>query len=289
MFGLKTFIGGLLFGGVSMYLAMQFHVINTNDGLIVLPRAHRPPMRSVYVDVRKWSMSMWKQHPEVAESAVRYGRPDLLAKGVLNSIVPQQTSLDLNQDSPTAAEKAKLAMDSLVPIHFRNPKSKPEESATGASFLPPSSSAINFNWNQTAPEQVQSIPVPEINSEVLPNGFPWDDLDPNKFPKLQKPVPFDELESQTRKNDSTPSTDSNSTTDWVKALLNSVVSPDEQASTTAPTKESVPQPVQPNNNYWSQPNHSVAPPRPSVAPINQIPINPLRQPSTRYYPAVRPF
>ena len=291
MFGLKTFCFGLMLGCIGCYLSMQFHVVNTNDGLIVLPRAHRPTLRSVYVDVRKWSLSMWKQHPEVAEAAVLSGRPDLLAEGALNSILPEGTSAAGQATQPTSAENAKIAMDALVPIRFSNPQPETHHLSTGNSFLPIKIPTIDFNWHQTAPEQVRNIPVPDIQDEVLPTDFPWKNLDESKFPILKQPVPIDEP-APARSQQASPSSDSGS--DWFRSLLKNLIPSGEQASVQPNAQQQAARqnPMINNNNAPAWAGQSNALPNPALGTNRHAPVNPFLQqpaPNNRIYPAVRPF
>lgn len=284
MFGLKTFFFGLVSGCVGMYLALQFHVANTNNGLIVLSRSHRPPLRSVYVDVRKWSASMWKQHPEVAEAAVLSGRPDLLAEGTVNSLLPEQLQESEQRMQPVSVEKPRIAMDDLVPIRFANPQPETQVPSPGNSFLPIKIPTIDFNWNQSAPEQVQNLPVPEIVQEVLPSDFSWDDLDQSKFPKLKEPVPIENSQRQK----SAPNADSSA--NWIKSLLNNVI-PGADSASAGPKNQVEPVQLNPASTnagaQWT--NQSAAPPHPAMGSNSRRPVNPFMQQPQQIYPTVRPF
>ena len=80
MFGIRTFLVGLLAGACGGLFAANYHVVRTVDGVVVVPRTQRPPLRSSYVDVRTWSQAMWSNHPEVTEALTADGRQDSVLK-----------------------------------------------------------------------------------------------------------------------------------------------------------------------------------------------------------------
>lgn len=234
MFGIKTFLSGLTLGSVTSLLAMQFHVINTNDGMIVLPRVSRPPLRSTYVDVRKWSLSMWRQHPDVAKAAVMYGRPDLLGDGVLNSIFPEQAEAEMQPTGGSASDQAKLAMEALVPIKFTHPDPVPD-------VVTPEVSAPVFPFPLQEKSRESSLQQRETNgqhsassrrheeltsvvNQVFPSDFRIDESLLKGLPKLQDPIPI--FDDDTRLKDLSGSSnaprtgrETNLFTDVLRALI----------------------------------------------------------------------
>ena len=95
MFGLRMFLIGLLVGTCAGLFVAHFHVVNTSQGVVVVPRTPRPPLRSSYVDIRSWSPSMWANHPEVTQALMADGRSALIRETVENNLLedllPQQT------------------------------------------------------------------------------------------------------------------------------------------------------------------------------------------------------
>ncbi len=121
MFGFKTFGAGLVLGGAMGLFATNYHVVQTNNGMVVLPRSSQPPLRSAYVDVRKWNLAMWEQYSEVASALVKSGRTDLMVDGTLSNLIPNQVQPStLEQFGQSVSEKTKEAYKSLVPIKFTN-------------------------------------------------------------------------------------------------------------------------------------------------------------------------
>lgn len=234
MFGIKTFLSGLMLGSVTSLLAMQFHVINTNDGMIVLPRVSRPPLRSTYVDVRKWSLSMWRQHPDVAKAAVMYGRPDLLGDGVLNSIFPEQVEAETQPTGGSATDQAKLAMEALVPIKFTQPDPvvdvvTPEVPAPVFPFpLQEKSRESTIQQRESTGQHPtssrQSEDAVSVVKQVFPRDFQIDESLLKGLPKLQDPIPI--FDDDTRFNNLSGSSkapssgqETNLFTDVLRALI----------------------------------------------------------------------
>ena len=120
MFGIRTFLCGTLLGTCSGLFVANYHVVNTPQGVIVVPRSQRPPLRSVYVDIRSWSEAMWTNHPEVTQALIADGRSALirenLTDNLLDEIVPEQTQTDRPRRSRSVARQSEVE----VPIRFES-------------------------------------------------------------------------------------------------------------------------------------------------------------------------
>ena len=127
MFGFKMFLGGTLVGTCAGLFVANYHVVNTPQGVVVVPRSQRPPLRSTYVDIRSWSQAMWANHPEVTQALIADGRSSLirdnLKDNLLNEILPEQTQDDQSQrlrnvanqwEVPIRLESDRPASNSLV-------------------------------------------------------------------------------------------------------------------------------------------------------------------------------
>lgn len=279
MFGIKTFLAGLTIGGVTSLLAMQFHVINTNDGLIVLPRVNRPPVRSTYVDVRKWSLSMWRQHPEVAKAAIKYGRPDLLGGGALNSIFPQQTGFQAEPTSNSKNEKSKFALDALVPIKFTNPNGS--EGVVESKVPDPI-----FPFAKTQPQKRPPAESPPSGNDlanvvkpVFPENVRRSDANLSGLPKLQNPIPiFDEVikqnQNQRPQQQYNPQPKSSVFTDVLRALIPQ----NEQASASN------------RQHNAARPAFGIQAPNPNQRTVRpRQPLPPWQIKEQNFAPTVRPF
>lgn len=196
MAGLKTFLTGLFIGSTTSLVAMQIHVVNTDDGLTVLPRAHRPPVSTTYVDVREWSLAMWRQHPEVAEAAVKSGRVDLLGDGALNSIFPKQAESGTQTvpSSNLAGDKAKLAMEALVPIKFTTPEGQQKIVTPNVPYPASFEDILPKHFTEQNHQLPDSKQAGSSIFSQIENAFPQDiQLNEsllNGLPKLQRPIPI---------------------------------------------------------------------------------------------------
>lgn len=87
MFGFKTFTAGLLLGMGGAMFVSHYHVVHTHQGVVVVPRTQKPPLRSSYVDIRTWGEAMWGNHPEVAEALQADGRTNLIGEAVPQNLL----------------------------------------------------------------------------------------------------------------------------------------------------------------------------------------------------------
>ncbi len=118
MFGLRLFLLGLLVGTSSGLFVTNYHVVNSAQGLVVVPRSQRPPLSSSYVDIRSWSQAMWVNHPEVSQALVADGRSELirdnLKANLLDERSPEQTQTESQRQSRNVAGQPN------VPILFES-------------------------------------------------------------------------------------------------------------------------------------------------------------------------
>ena len=145
---IKGFVCGLLAGTGLAAFATQYHLVRSNEGVLVVPRSEKAPLRSTYVDVREWSLAMWREYPEVSTALTRTGRADLITEGVASGMAEEFGLPRGTTDAPTAQRA-----DSLVPIRFLDPQAETLPRST-----PP------------APQQQQS----PVNRP--PASVPWEDF-----------------------------------------------------------------------------------------------------------------
>ena len=176
MFGIRPFLFGMLMGASGGLFAANYHVVHTAQGVVVVPRTQRPPLRSSYVDIRCWSEAMWVNHPEVTQALIADGRSALIGENLkdnlLNEILPQQTQDNRSPRSRTIARRTE------VPISIETAPSNP--SRVGEKSSPPavetarlldSKSAVRKRWesalDQAIAPMTEDDPA-ELASEVLP-------------------------------------------------------------------------------------------------------------------------
>lgn len=82
---LPTFIFGMVAGGLLIFAALNYHLINANDGMHLVPKVDAT-LAGAYVDVRNFGPRDWAQHPEVAMALFKADRGDLLEAAAGNSL-----------------------------------------------------------------------------------------------------------------------------------------------------------------------------------------------------------
>jgi len=143
----KSFLTGLAIGSVGALVAMQYHVVRTDERIMMVARVPQPPLRSIYVDVRRWSPTMWQHYPELAEAVTQAGHENLLA-----------------QDN--SGRKAQAAPMNAVPVMGTQHTNMPGQTRQPAEVLSPSPYAVPSQ--QAYPQsRVPSIPV-QPTAQVTP-------------------------------------------------------------------------------------------------------------------------
>jgi hypothetical protein len=194
MFGIRVFLFGLLVGACAGLFVANYHVVNTPQGVVVVPRSQRPPLRSSYVDIRSWSQAMWTNHPEVTQALVADGRSELirdnLKDNLLNEILPEQTQDERPQRSRNVARRTEVP----IPIEGeRAPTSsivadKPAASRNTTRLLD-SKSPMRKQWEAAVDEAIAPI-VEEDPAELAtgsaPEVLPSDAVDQEMVRKLEE-------------------------------------------------------------------------------------------------------
>ena len=76
---LFTLLLGIGLGGCAVYIGFNYHVLQTNDGLLFVPKVEAD-LQDPYCDVRQWGADDWRGHTKLTEAVVRYGRGDLVIR-----------------------------------------------------------------------------------------------------------------------------------------------------------------------------------------------------------------
>ncbi|MCC6491664.1 MAG: hypothetical protein IT424_01435 [Pirellulales bacterium] len=82
---LPTFIFGMITGGLLIYVALNYHLINAPDGLHLVPKLEST-LAATYVDVRSFGPTDWAQHPDVAMALLHAQRTDLIGSAARESV-----------------------------------------------------------------------------------------------------------------------------------------------------------------------------------------------------------
>lgn len=105
MLKLRMFLMGLLIGGGGLYCADRYHMVQTQDGLIVVRRAVPVYLRSTYADVRSWTESKWSQYPDLTSALLQAGYHNVLSGGRREGVFsPRGFSADTTGFSRSSGE-----------------------------------------------------------------------------------------------------------------------------------------------------------------------------------------
>jgi hypothetical protein len=94
---LSTFIFGMVVGGLLIYVALNYHLIQAKDGMHLVPKVDAA-LAGSYVDIRGFGPGDWAQHPEIAMALFRADQGDLLESAASDSL---RTELDRLLGPPT--------------------------------------------------------------------------------------------------------------------------------------------------------------------------------------------
>jgi vacuolar-type H+-ATPase subunit H len=87
----KPYLFGAVLGASAMYVALQYHVVHSHDGFLMVPRTPQHSVGLAYADVRNWSPSQWTDRPELARALMAHGSSDLISESVANSLADSVT------------------------------------------------------------------------------------------------------------------------------------------------------------------------------------------------------
>ena len=109
MKNLKPLILGCIAGCGVMFVALQYHVVHSHDGLQLIPRAPRATLGLAWVDIRDWDAETWSDRPALARALIAHGSSDLISASVVSDIGDS-----LDSDSGTIGELRSLLNESLT-------------------------------------------------------------------------------------------------------------------------------------------------------------------------------
>ncbi|MCA9032873.1 MAG: hypothetical protein KDA66_18795, partial [Planctomycetaceae bacterium] len=173
----KGFLAGLSVGAVLALFALNYHVVHTANGHVVIARTTKAPFRSAYVDVRKWSDAMWQQHPEVAAALAQSGHADAITNSVLEQNA-QQVSVQGEPLFGTIEEA--IPAEVRVPIRFFDEDGQVVESQRNEQNVetpagrPESSESIPWEEFLRRSQQT-SVPDSQSQYEPKPTSQPLDE------------------------------------------------------------------------------------------------------------------
>lgn len=80
-----TFMLGFLVGAITIYGALHYHIVRTNDGVQLIPKL-TSTLSETYVDIRDFGVEQWSQHQTLALAIARAGKSELLQGAVTQQL-----------------------------------------------------------------------------------------------------------------------------------------------------------------------------------------------------------
>lgn len=80
-----TFLAGVAAGALLLYCVLHFHVVNTSDGLHLVPKTEAR-LAGTYVDIREFGPRQWLEHPDVLLALQRAERTDLIGMAAEDAV-----------------------------------------------------------------------------------------------------------------------------------------------------------------------------------------------------------
>ncbi len=82
---IKYLLLGFVLGVASVAGALQFHVLQTAEGLQVVPKVDST-LTDTYVDIRTFGVSEWNEHRPLVDALIKADRQDILKGAAVDGI-----------------------------------------------------------------------------------------------------------------------------------------------------------------------------------------------------------
>ena len=77
---LKLLIYGWVAGCGLMFVALQYHVVYSDNGLQLIPRTPQATLGLAWVDIRNWDAENWTDRPALVRAVIAHGASDLMSE-----------------------------------------------------------------------------------------------------------------------------------------------------------------------------------------------------------------
>lgn len=74
---MRQFLAGMFFGAGLLFVAMHFHVVRGNEGVVLVPKISNT-LSGTYADVRGYTLNDWKEHKPLAAAITQSNKSHLL-------------------------------------------------------------------------------------------------------------------------------------------------------------------------------------------------------------------
>ncbi len=133
----KPFLFGTLLGTSLMFMALQYHVLRTHDGVQLVPRIPQHSLGLAWADIRHWSASQWTDRPELARALLAHGSGSLISQSVTEqlaeSVGAESATLDqlrslLNRSSEESSPRngELFRLPEIAPLQSADPPDSDE-------------------------------------------------------------------------------------------------------------------------------------------------------------------
>lgn len=85
MHRITWFVGGFIAGVVALLVVQQNHIVRADEGLHLVPRV-TAGYEDIYVDIREFQLTDWRDHEALAMALVRNDKEDLLKESAVHSV-----------------------------------------------------------------------------------------------------------------------------------------------------------------------------------------------------------
>lgn len=80
-----SFLSGAVVGGVLVFGTLSYHVLRTDDGVQIVPKAV-PTFYETYVDIREFNVSDWARHKTLVAAIVKAKKEQLFGGAAVGTV-----------------------------------------------------------------------------------------------------------------------------------------------------------------------------------------------------------
>lgn len=87
---IMTFLTGMVVGGILLWAALQYHLLQTNSGLQLVPKVNAG-LAKTYVDIRGFTVADWAQNTDLVLALTNANQGELMGNAAEDAL---QNGLD---------------------------------------------------------------------------------------------------------------------------------------------------------------------------------------------------
>ncbi|MBX7168172.1 MAG: hypothetical protein K1X74_17685 [Pirellulales bacterium] len=85
MSAIRNLMFGMILGGAGVYVGLKYHVVNTNEGLVLVPKLEATFADS-YIDVRKFTPNDWNERRQLVAAIVKADKQDIIQDSAVDGL-----------------------------------------------------------------------------------------------------------------------------------------------------------------------------------------------------------